>query len=67
MIWAFICTAHKLFVGVRASAENASKLRAICDQLPTDVRFRQLVLKHGTYELRSDDDDDDFEYGWRNF
>ena len=67
MIWAFICTAHKLFVGVRASVENASELRAICDQLPTEVRFRPLALKHGTYELRSDDDDDDFEYGWRNF
>jgi hypothetical protein len=56
-----------VIVGARASAENKSKLRAICDQLPTQVRFRQLVLKHGTYELRSDDDDDDFEYGWRNW
>ena len=43
-------------VGARASPENVAKLRAICDQLPTKVRFRQLVLMHGTYELRSDDE-----------
>ena len=55
-----------VIVGARASAGHKSQVRAICDRLPTEVRFRQLVLKHGTYELRSDDEDDDFEYNWRN-
>jgi hypothetical protein len=50
-----------VIVGARSTKNK--KLRAICDQLPMEVRFRQLVLKHGTYELRPDDDDVDFEYG----
>lgn len=45
-----------VIVGARASVENIAKLRAICDQLPTKVGFRQLVLMHGTYGLRSNDE-----------
>jgi hypothetical protein len=33
-----------VLVGTRARVDNVAKLRAICDQLPTKVRFEQLVL-----------------------
>src|SRR5207245_11600924 len=45
-----------VFVGARANAENVAKLRAICDQFPTTVRFHQLVLAHGTYKLRTEEE-----------
>jgi hypothetical protein len=46
----------EILVGARASHENVARLRAICDQLPMKVRFRQFVLMHGTYQLRMDDE-----------
>ena len=46
----------EILVGARARRDNAERLRAICDQFPTKVKFDQLVLAHGTYKLRTEEE-----------
>jgi hypothetical protein len=49
---------REILIGAKAEAANIERLQQVCRSLPGDIRVRQFVLMHGTYELRFADEID---------